>query len=464
MALVAHAVASLFPDMSAEEFAALKSDIEANGQREPIWLHEGRIIDGRHRYRACSELKRQPITRDWDGKGSLVGFVVSLNLHRRSLTSSQRAAIATDALPMLKVEADKRQADGQQRGRDTQRSKSNGQKPLSQIVDSSRNDGKAAEQAAKIFNTNRQHVADAKKLAEKAPDIHAAVRRGEKTIPQAKNELRKREKLEHLEAKAKAANGKLSKESPSWTLINADVIDGLASVRDHHAAPRLIFADPPYNIGIDYGEGEKADRMPYGQYLLWFAEWIGACHDILTTDGSLWVMIGDEYAAEYAVALKRTGFTIRSWVKWYETFGVNCQRNFNRTSRHIFYAVKNSKDFVFNESAVSRPSDRQTKYGDKRAAEGGKIIDDVWTDIPRLTGTCDERIPQFPTQLPVKLVKRIVDCASDPGDLVVDPFSGSATTGVACLQAKHGTRRFVGIDKSEQFIDLADKRLKAVTL
>lgn len=461
--LVAHSIASLFPEMTVEEFAALKADIAANGQREPIWLHDGRIIDGRHRYRACLELDIQPRTRIWEANGSLTAFVVSLNLHRRSLTSGQRAAIAFESLDLLEAENAKVKAEsaakaGKASG-ESRRNKNKGstESNVSQKIDSRSNDDKSTAQAAKLFNTNRQYVADVKQVAAKSPELVKELKAGTKTIQQAKSEIRKSERLQQLEEKA--ANAELNSSAPLWTLIHADVIDGLSSVRDHHAAPRLIFADPPYNIGIDYGDGEKADRLNPAQYMLWFAEWIGACWESLAADGSLWVMIGDEYAAEYATAMKRTGFTIRSWIKWYETFGVNCSRTFNRTSRHIFYAVKNAKSFVFNESAVTRPSDRQLKYGDKRAAEGGKIWDDVW-QIPRLTGTCDERIPSFPTQLPLDLLLPIVGCASDPGDLVVDPFNGSGTTGVAAITLK---RKYVGIDKSSAFIDLADKRLRGVS-
>lgn len=441
--LAEHAVASLFPPMTDDEFAALKADIEANGLREPIWTHEGRIIDGRHRYRACCELGVTPITRTWDGRGSLTSFVVSLNLHRRSLTSSQRAMIATEAEELFGEEIAEKERQ--------RKSKPKNGKAESTVAMLPQSPPKARDRAAEALNTSPRYVSDAKKLKAAAPDIAEKVRAGEKTIPQAKNELRKREKLKALETKA----AEFSAEQPTWSLICQDVMDGLQSVLDHHSKPRLIFADPPYNIGVDYGDGHKADKRPYADFVHWSGEWIGYCHELLTDDGSFWVMIGDEYAAEYALALKRTGFTIRSWIKWYETFGVNCQQNFNRTSRHIFYAVKNAKRFVFNESAVTRLSDRQTKYNDKRAAEGGKLWDDVWM-IPRLTGTSEERIPQFPTQLPLALVSPIVLCASDPGDLVVDPFNGSGTTGYAAVRSG---RKYVGIDNSEQFIDLATKRL-----
>jgi site-specific DNA-methyltransferase (adenine-specific) len=266
------------------------------------------------------------------------------------------------------------------------------------------------------------------------------------------SEERKASRRKKIAEAAKAAH---QADRPKFSLLNMDVLDGLESVRDEHGPARLIFTDPPYNIGIDYGEGEQQDRLPDDEYMAWVSDWVRLCCDCLTDDGSLWVMIGDEYAADYHATLKFHGLTIRSWIKWYETFGVNCSNTFNRTSRHIFYAVKDPNSFLFDPDPVTRPSDRQTKYGDSRAASGGKLWDDVW-QIPRLTGTCAERIPDFPTQLPLALVEPIVLCASMPGDLVVDPFNGSGTTGVASIR---NARKYVGIEKSEVFADIATERL-----
>ena len=90
-----HDVANIFPLMTGADFEALKADIAEHGLREPIWLHpDGRIIDGRNRHRACIEAGIAPEFRTWDGNGLIVPFVVSLNLHRRHLTESQRAMIA----------------------------------------------------------------------------------------------------------------------------------------------------------------------------------------------------------------------------------------------------------------------------------------------------------------------------------------------------------------------------------
>lgn len=106
--------------ITGEEFEELKRDIQANGLLEPIWLHpdDGTIIDGRNRHRACCALGIQPTFRTWNGKGSLVAFVVSLNLRRRHLTSSQKAVVAVDILPLLEQEARERQREAANRARE----------------------------------------------------------------------------------------------------------------------------------------------------------------------------------------------------------------------------------------------------------------------------------------------------------------------------------------------------------
>ena len=93
--LPSHTVASLFPMMSEADVLDLAGDIAENGLRESIWLHpDGSILDGRNRYLACQLAGVEPTFRTWNGQGSPVGFVVSLNLRRRHLDESQRALVA----------------------------------------------------------------------------------------------------------------------------------------------------------------------------------------------------------------------------------------------------------------------------------------------------------------------------------------------------------------------------------
>jgi ParB-like chromosome segregation protein Spo0J len=93
-AMQPHPAAEIFPLMGGADFDALVADIRENGQREPIILHDGLILDGRNRARACEVLGIAPLTVQWDGKGAPETFVISKNLHRRHLSESQRASIA----------------------------------------------------------------------------------------------------------------------------------------------------------------------------------------------------------------------------------------------------------------------------------------------------------------------------------------------------------------------------------
>ena len=217
----------------------------------------------------------------------------------------------------------------------------------------------------------------------------------------------------------------------------------------------LIVADPPYNIGIDYGQGKKADlRDDYG---VWCWNWLYECRRILKPHGSIWVISGQEHGADIDIAMRKCDLIIRNRITWHETFGVYCHNKFGRTSRPIYYAVKDAKRFKFNKAAVTVPSDRQTKYGDKRAAAGGKIIGDVW-QINRVCGTFKERVKGVPTQLPSELVARIIAVSSNPGDVVLDPFAGSGTT---LAVAKQMGRNATGIELNPEYAEIARKRVAA---
>jgi hypothetical protein len=106
-----HPLADLIPAMSDEEYVDLAADIAANGLHEPITLYEGKVLDGRHRARACDELGIEPKTTSYEGD-SPAAYVISLNVKRRQLSAAQRAVIALETLPYLEEEARRRQAHG----------------------------------------------------------------------------------------------------------------------------------------------------------------------------------------------------------------------------------------------------------------------------------------------------------------------------------------------------------------
>ena len=247
----------------------------------------------------------------------------------------------------------------------------------------------------------------------------------------------------------------------------------------------LVFADPPYNIGYKYDQYE--DKREDEEYIDWTRRWIDGCTRLLKPSGSLYVLIGDEYAAEVRLHLKALErdrkLVFRNWIVWHYTFGQNCKAMFNRSHAHLFYCVGSAAfdkwsveapPFRFNRQAVAVPSARQTTYADARANPSGKLPDDTWYLRPqeaegyfrpdedtwylsRLCGTFKERLGWHPCQLPEGLLERVIKLSSNLDDLVFDPFTGSGTT--LAVAARLG-RRWIGCELSEEYAARAADRIR----
>ena len=235
-------------------------------------------------------------------------------------------------------------------------------------------------------------------------------------------------------------------------IICGDCIEILGKVGEPFAD--LIFADPPFNIGYKYDK--YYDKVKNKNYIAWTKEWMGVCKGVLKPNGSFYIAIGDEYAANVKVIADESGLFMRNWLIWHYTFGQQTKNKFARSHTHIFYFVNDKKNFTFNEHAVRVPSDRQLIYNDRRANPAGKMPDDVWGEFSRVCGTFKERAGWHPCQMPENLLKRIIAVSSAPGDCVLDPFSGSGTTLAA---AKQLGRNYVGVEISRKYVENAKKRL-----
>jgi len=235
------------------------------------------------------------------------------------------------------------------------------------------------------------------------------------------------------------------------TVIQADCIEWLDRRQEPFAD--LIFADPPFNIGYKYDVYE--DTKKYEDYHAWTEQWMAACYRVLKPTGTFWVAIGDDYAAEVRLIGNKLGLHLRNWVIWHYTFGQNTQRKFARSHTHLFYWVKDAKNFTFNDMEVRIPSARQTTYGDRRANPKGKLPDDVWS-FSRLCGTFRERVRWHPCQMPERLLGRIIKASSNKGDCVLDPFSGSGTT---CVVAARLGRHYIGLDISPDYVRQSRRRI-----
>lgn len=161
-----HPLASILPMMGQVELNELAADIQGNGLRAPITLLDNKILDGRNRYKACLMVNVEPRFRDFNGDGDPLDFIVSVNVKRRHLTTSQRAMIAAKLVNMP-------------RGGDQSANLHSGKKTLGQ--------------AAQSLEVSRREVATAKKVLATAPKREIkAVERGQKTVTAVAKETKKR--------------------------------------------------------------------------------------------------------------------------------------------------------------------------------------------------------------------------------------------------------------------------------
>jgi site-specific DNA-methyltransferase (adenine-specific) len=240
----------------------------------------------------------------------------------------------------------------------------------------------------------------------------------------------------------------------------------------------LVFADPPFNIGYEYDVYD--DRQHVDDYLGWCRQWIEGVYRALKPDGTFWLAIGDEYAAELKIEAQRIGFHCRSWVIWYYTFGVNCTKGFSRSHTHLFHFVKDPRKFTFNRAnpQIRVKSARQLVYADRRANPDGRLPDNTWITRPqdaplsfspshdtwyfaRVAGTFKEREGFHGCQMPEQLLARIIRSTSQPGDLVLDPFGGSGTT---LTVAKKLARHWIGFELSEDYVRYIAQRLEKTSV
>lgn len=170
-----HPAALLLPPMTDDEYAGLKADVAEHGQRQPIIVHLGTVLDGRHRMKACEELGIEPNVEQFTG-GDPIAYVLSSNVHRRSLSASQRAAVAVEAEALFAEQAAKRKG-----GRPRKDAKPGADRhPV---------DGKALAQAAKATGSASRTAARAKAVKTADPEKFEAIKRGEVSVDRAAKDV-----------------------------------------------------------------------------------------------------------------------------------------------------------------------------------------------------------------------------------------------------------------------------------
>ena len=252
-------------------------------------------------------------------------------------------------------------------------------------------------------------------------------------------------------------NGRQTKIEPYFRSDGEDFVLFHADCRE--ILPQLqnvdmIFADPPYflsnggitchsgrMVSVDKGEWDKS--MGIRQNYEFNKEWLSLCRDALKEDGTMWVSGTHHIIYSVGFAMQELGLKLLNSITWYKTNAppnLSC-RYFTHSTETVIWAAKSEKSkHCFNYEGMKREA-------------GGKQMRDVW-QISAPSGR-EKKSGKHPTQKPLALLDRIIRASTREGELIVDPFTGSSTTGIAAVALG---RRFIGIDTEKSFLELSVKR------
>ena len=223
----------------------------------------------------------------------------------------------------------------------------------------------------------------------------------------------------------------------------------------------MVFADPPYflsndgvtchagqMVSVNKGDWDKVSSV--SEKHAFNRKWIRLCRNVLTPNGTIWISGTLHNIYSIGMALEQEGFKIINNITWQKTNpppNLAC-RCFTHSTETVLWAQKDEKKsrHLFNYQLMKQQN-------------GGKQMKDVWAGP--LTSQKEKAFGKHPTQKPMYLLERIIEASTNPGDLVLDPFCGSSTTGVA---AKMLGRRYIGIDNVEEYIELSVRRLQQEVL
>ncbi|AQQ10114.1 DNA adenine methyltransferase YhdJ [Sedimentisphaera cyanobacteriorum] len=229
-------------------------------------------------------------------------------------------------------------------------------------------------------------------------------------------------------------------------LITGDAVKQMQEIDS--SSIDLIIADPPYNLGKNYGNNYDAKK--FDEYLSFTNSWLQQAHRLLKYNGTVYVFMGFRFISYLFNILERDlKMYFRNWIVWHYTQGIGKTKGFSPRHDDILMFTK-SDEFKFNLDAVRVPQKYYRERNNMRGANPG----DVWEFSH--VHYCNGNRQNHPTQKPEGLIERMVLASSCKGDRVLDPFSGSGTTLRVCQQLK---RDCIGIEINSDYVKMTQKRL-----
>lgn len=270
------------------------------------------------------------------------------------------------------------------------------------------------------------------------------------------------EQHESIESRLRKILGKPTYSRPGFIVYCADCTDVLPRLERADLSVDLTVTSPPYNIGKEYEQ-----LLGVEEYVEWCSQWMTDIYQITKSSGAFWLNVGYFEVKGHGLCVpipyliwNRSPFYLLQEVVWKYGAGVTAKRRLSpRNEKWLFY-VKDPERYTFNLDEIRDPNVKypnQKKNGKYRCNPLGKNPSDVW-EFPKVT-TGEKRSSQertgHPAQFPLPIVERIVLASSDTGGLVIDPFAGSFSAGIAAAGLG---RIFIGIEIREDYCNLAAER------
>ena len=240
--------------------------------------------------------------------------------------------------------------------------------------------------------------------------------------------------------------------------ILGDSLSVLKKMKDKSV--QLIFADAPYNIGKDFGNNSDKWESVHA-YIEWCKTWIDECMRVLSDNGTMYFMTATQHMP-YLDVFASEKYNVLCRIIWsYDSSGVQSKKMYGSLYEPILMISKTSKSsytFNYEDILVEAKTGAKRKLIDYRKNppqpySSQKVPGNVW-DFSRVRFKMDE-YENHPTQKPEALLERIVKASSNPGDVVLDPFSGSFTTSAVAVRLG---RVGVGIDMNEEYYEMGLRR------
>jgi DNA modification methylase len=230
-------------------------------------------------------------------------------------------------------------------------------------------------------------------------------------------------------------------------LINGDAIEVLRKIES--GTVDLVIADPPYNLGKDYGN--NSDAKEFSEYVNFSEIWLKEACRVLKPNGTIYVFCGIRFISYlYEILDKKLHMQLNNWICWHYTQGLGKKKGFSPRHDDVLMFSKGN-DHKFNLDDIRVPQKYYRARNNMRGANPG----DVWQFSH--VHYCNENRQNHPTQKPEGIIERMVLASSDAGDLVIDPFAGSGTTARVCQQLN---RSSLNIEINTDYIELIKTRLE----